>query len=322
MKKIIFSSILLLNALIVLGQAKKPTLMVVPSDIWCVQNGYVAGTDDSGRQIPDYQKALQNSSEMRALISTMGGIMAGREFPMKSLEAELKKLSQDDVMIGAMAMDKGDMRFIKESNVDKLLKSAKADIIVDIAFEVKSGMRTQATFNVQALDTYTSKIISGNTGASTSSSSASLDLLLKESVESYIDQFTSDLQSHFDDLFANGREVRVAMMRWEDSYVDFETYFDYNGQEAELADIIEVWMAEKTVEGRYSVEQRTANMLRFEQVRIPLYSKNIAGREVAIDASSWLRPLSVELRKEQYGSIPTQIMTKGLGEVWLIIGQK
>ncbi len=208
------------------------------------------------------------------------------------------------------------------ANVDKLLKSAKADIIVDIAFEVKSSMRSQVTFNVQALDAYTSKIISGNIGASSISSTAPLDLLLKESVESYIDQFTDDLQSHFDDLFINGREVRVAMMRWDDSYVDFETYFDYNGQEAELADIIEVWMAEKTVEGRYSVEQRSPNMLRFEQVRIPMYSKNIAGREVAIDAAAWIRPLSAELRKERYGSIPTQVMTKGLGEVWIIIGQK
>ncbi|MFI3296838.1 MAG: DUF6175 family protein [bacterium] len=294
----------------------------MPSDIWCIQNGYIVGTDDTGRQIPDYQKALQNNSEMRALISTMGGIMAGRDFPMKSLEAELKKLIQDDAMLDAMAMDQGDMRFIKESNVDKLLKSAKADIIVDIAFEYKSGMRSQVVFNVQALDAYTSKIISGNTGASTASSSASLDILLKESVESYIDQFSYDLQHHFDDLFANGREVKVTMMRWEDSDVDFETLFDYNGQEAELADIIEVWMAEKCVEGRYSVEQRTANMIRFEQVRIPLYSTNIAGREVAIDAAAWLRPLSTELRKEQYGNITTQILTKGLGEVWLIIGEK
>lgn len=322
MKKNLLIYILLFNIVIAWGQAKKPTIMVVPSDIWCIQNGYIAGIDEVGHQIPDYQKAMQNSSEMRTLISSMGGIMASRDFPMKSLEAELKKLNQDDVMLDAIAMDQGDMRFIKESNVDKLLKSAKADIIVDIAFEVKSSMRSQVTFNVQALDAYTSKIISGNIGASSISSTAPLDLLLKESVESYIDQFTDDLQSHFDDLFINGREVRVAMMRWDDSYVDFETYFDYNGQEAELADIIEVWMAEKTVEGRYSVEQRSPNMLRFEQVRIPMYSKNIAGREVAIDAAAWIRPLSAELRKERYGSIPTQVMTKGLGEVWIIIGQK
>ncbi len=321
MKKFLIISILVLNAAMVFGQAKKPTIMVVPSDIWCVQNGYTAGVDGNGREIPDYQKAMQNSSEMRAVITAMGGIMAGRDFPMKSLEAELKKLGGDDALLSAMAMDQGDMRFIKESNVDKLLRSAKADIIVDVAFEVKSGMRTQTVFNVQALDAYTSKIISGNTGASTASG-ASIDLLLAESVESYIDQFTSDLQSHIDDLFTHGREVRVAMMRWEDCNVDFETYFDYNGMEAELADIIEVWIAEKTVEGRYSTEQRSANMLRFEQVRIPLYATNIAGREVAIDAASWLRPLSAELRKETYGSIPCQIVTKGLGEVWLIMGQK
>lgn len=322
MKRLLVTFIFTLHVLLVCGQAKKPTIMVVPSDIWCIQNGYIAGVDENGRRIPDYQKAMQNSSDMRALVSAMGGIMAGREFPMKSLEAELKKIDQDNVMLDAINMDQAGMRLIQENSVERLLRSAKADIVVDVAFEVKTGMRSQVVFNVQAIDAYTSKILSGNVGASTASAAASLELLLTESVESYIDQFSHDLQRHFDDLFMNGREIRVAMMRWNNSSVDFETQFDYSGQMAELADIIEVWMADKSVEGRYSVEQRSENMLRFEQVRIPLYSTNIAGREVAIDAAAWLRPLSTELHKETYGNIPTKIIPKGLGEVWLVIGEK
>ena len=42
MKKTLF--VLLVGVMVTVsafGQAKKPTLMVVPSDAWCVQNGYV-----------------------------------------------------------------------------------------------------------------------------------------------------------------------------------------------------------------------------------------------------------------------------------------
>ena len=54
----------LLTALIVaagaFAQAKKPTLMVVPSDVWCNQNGYTTEYDNQGVlvKVPDYQQAL------------------------------------------------------------------------------------------------------------------------------------------------------------------------------------------------------------------------------------------------------------------------
>ncbi len=322
MNRLTILAIVLAFSTIVFGQAKKPTIMVVPSDAWCVEHGYIAGEDAYGNPIPDYQKAMQENSDMRIIVSKMGGIMAARDFPMKSLEAELKKIAKDDAMLSALALDQNDNRFIEESAVDKLLRSAGADIVVDVSFTIKTGMKKQVAFNVQALDAYTSKIISGNTGVSTPSASAPIETLLEESVLSYMDQFTADLQHHFDDLFANGREIRLTLMRWDDSYVDFETLFDYNGIEAELADIIEVWMAENTVETRYSLELRSANMLRFEQVRIPLYAKNIAGREVAIESSAWARGLSTFLRGDKYGNIPVKVMPKGLGEVWLILGDQ
>ena len=39
MRKII-TLLLLAVSTLAIGQAKKPTLMVVPSDAWCIQNGY------------------------------------------------------------------------------------------------------------------------------------------------------------------------------------------------------------------------------------------------------------------------------------------
>ena len=41
MKRFYLSAIFLLTAVMSFGQAKKPTLMVVPADNWCVTNKYM-----------------------------------------------------------------------------------------------------------------------------------------------------------------------------------------------------------------------------------------------------------------------------------------
>jgi hypothetical protein len=50
-----------------MGQAKKPTIMVVPSDAWCNAEGYVQEYDELGtkKTMADYQAALQNSMELK-----------------------------------------------------------------------------------------------------------------------------------------------------------------------------------------------------------------------------------------------------------------
>ena len=49
MKKIIFLCLSLMSGIVLYGQAKKPTIMVVPSDNWCVQNGYTETYDNQGK---------------------------------------------------------------------------------------------------------------------------------------------------------------------------------------------------------------------------------------------------------------------------------
>ena len=60
------------------GQAKKPVIMVVPSDAWCIRNGYVQEFESYGQKemVPDYSAALKNNPEIRLLISYMADFMA------------------------------------------------------------------------------------------------------------------------------------------------------------------------------------------------------------------------------------------------------
>lgn len=323
MKRIILSAIAVLVAATTMGQVRKPTIMVVPADVWCVKNGYVSTFDNYGvkETVPDYKKALQNDYDIRVLIAKMGDIMASREFPMKSLEQELKRLETESAET-ALLTGKDTGSAIAETPIEQLNRVAKSDIVIDLSFEIhKTGPMRQVTFNVTALDPYTSKIISGNTGSSSPSASVPIQSLLEEAVLGFMDNFTASLQNYFDDMFENGREISVVMRKFDSSTVDFETEFDYNGYDAELSDIIEVWFDENTVNNRYSVADRSANVMRFEQVRMPLYGRSITNRERAIDARDFVRPLVSVLGKQPY-DIPCKIYQKGLGEVWIILGEK
>ena len=84
-----------------------------------------------------------------------------------------------------------------------------------------------------------------------------------------------------------------------------------------LTDIIDDWMAQNTVNHRYSLTDATDNMMRFEQVRIPLYREN----GTAMDTRYFVRTLSKYLAKQPFG-IQSKILTKGLGRADLVLGEK
>jgi len=126
----------ILSVGMLMGQAKKPTLMVVPSDNWCKQNGFMLKFDNQGtvEELPDYKKALQGSSDLILVIAKISQLMADRGFPCKLLEQELKKLSQESAEDAMLTSKSGSG--VAESPIDKLYKSAKADIILQITWSV------------------------------------------------------------------------------------------------------------------------------------------------------------------------------------------
>lgn len=326
MKKIFLLAVVLFSFNITtFGQAKKPIIMVVPSDSWFARNNYMMEFDNMGTKvnIPDYDAAFTNNSEIRTLVSAMADFMAKNEFPIQSLEQELSRIKNETAEM-ALMMGKSEGGTIAETPIERLRRSAKADIILNLDYTVKKmGPRQQVEFNLQAIDAYSSKIISGNTGTSSAiSTSTPITSVLEESVLSFKDNFLSGLQKYFDDLFENGREISVTLLRYDTCPIDFEEEFNINGDSYELADIIEAWFADKTVEGRFSLDSRSANRLRFNQVRIPLYTTNpINGKETAIDASGFVRDLVSLLKKEPY-NLTVGRSPKGLGEVWITIGDK
>lgn len=296
------------------GQAKKPTIMVVPSDAWCFKNGFVMEFDNQGTKvkIPDYKRAFQEDADLLLVISKINGLMADRGFPLKNMESAIKSLESESAENAMLSSKSG--AGVVESPIDKLKKTAKADIIMQLTWTLTTtGPKKSVTFNLQGIDAYTDKQIATAAGTGAPSFSVELPVLLEEAVLAHIDNFNASLQKHFDDMFENGREIIVRIKKFDSWSGDLEEEYDGN----ELGTVIEDWMAANTVKNRFSTTDATENMMLFEQVRIPLYD----AKGKATDARGFLKDLQNFLKNAPY-NIPNKLMMKGLGQAVIVLGEK
>lgn len=318
MKKILLLTFLVLTYTnSIYAQAKKPTIMVVPSDNWCNTNGFMQefGNEGSITKVPDYRKALMENSDLVLAIAKINELMSDRGFPLKNLESSLKTLEADAAEQSMlMSKDGGEMN---ESPIDKLKAVAKADIWMQLTWTInKQGPKTSLTYVLQGIDAYTDKQVSGASGTGPQGFTNEIPVLVEEAVLENMDNFNVQLQNHFEDLFANGREVILKIRTWDTWDYDLETE-DFGDDE--LGILIEDWIAENTVQGRYSTTTATENKMDFEQVRIPLfYERN--GKQRALDTRKWANNLRKYLR-DTY-EIESKLMTKGLGQAQLVLGSK
>ena len=314
-KTFLFIALLMIGCVSAMGQAKKPTLMVVPSDAWCKEHGYEQTFDNQGtaEKIPDYKAAVSTDKQLNAVISKINLLMADRGFPLKDLQQNVKSianLSAEDRLITSKKTGAG----ITESPLDRLRRTAKADIILEIDWTVNTvGPKNSITYNLRALDAYSNKQVAGAEGTGKGSFSAEIPVLLEEAVQDHMDAFVERLQAHFDDLLANGREVVLDMRVFDSSTVDFEKEFDGK----ELVEIIDNWLADNCVNHRFSKSDATETMILYEQVRIPLYKAN----GMALDTYGFARDLARFLGAAPY-NIQIKTVNRGLGRCLLIFGGK
>lgn len=313
MKRSVLTAILLCLVLIVSGQDKKPTIMVVPSDVWCNQHGYMTIFDNQGIQqkVPDYKTALQSDADLLLVIGAINTLMADRGFPLKNLESVLKSIEQRRIEDN-MTVSNVSGAEMAESTLDRLLRTAKADIIMQITWTVNTlGPKKSVTYNLQGIDSYTDKQIAGAQGTGAPSFAAEIPVLLQEAVLTHMDNFCFQLQSYFDDLVDKGREISLDIRVFDAGEMDLET--EFNGME--LTEIIDEWMSANTVNHVFNKAEATENFIQYEQVRIPLYKTNGA----IMDAESFIRNLRNYLRQDY--KIQSKVMARGLGRAILVIGE-
>ena len=314
MKHLVLTFILTIASLAGFAQAKKPTLMVVPADNWCVQNNFMDKFDDQGPEVlvPNYKRVLQNSSDCYNVITKINTLMSDRNFPLKDLSAVIKSMDSNSAMNAVTTSKSG--AGLAESPLDLIKRNANADILIELNWQVNTvGPKRSITYSLAAKDAYTDKQIAGTQGTGTPSFAAEMPVLLEEAVVGNMDNFCAQLQAHFDDMMENGREVALEIKVIDNgSGIDLSS--EYGGDE--LTDIIDDWVSDNTVNHRYNLSSGSENYLKFEQVRIPLYQAN--GRPN--DTRRWARELSKVLTSKY--QVPNRVDIRGLGKAVIMIGEK
>lgn len=296
-------------------QAKKPTLMVLPSDNWCEQRIFMTEFDNQGtkQKVPNYKQSFQEDTELGQVVSKIGSLMIDRGFPLKDAEQELKAIearNAEDNMTSSTTSGSS----ISESPLDKLKNKAKADIIVQIWWKVtKTDNGKVVSFVLEAFDAYTSKRIASSTGNGAPNNTDIVPVLLQNAILANIDPFAAQLQAHFDDMFNNGREILLTVKKWNSWDKNMETEID--GQE--ITNYVNEWMQKNTVKGRFSMADASENIIRLDQVRIPLFDSN----NNALDARQFAKGLQKYLKAAPF-NFEVKLMTRGLGEAILVLGEK
>lgn len=306
---------LIVTSITMVGQAKKPTLMILPSDNWCEQRYFMTEFDNQGtkQKVPNYKQAFQEDTEIGQVISKIGSLMIDRGFPLKDVEQELKAIetrNAEDNMTSSTASGSS----LSESPLDKLKNKAKADIVIQIWWKVsKTDQGKVVSFVLEAFDAYTSKRIAASTGNGAPNNADIVPVLLQNAILANIDPFAVQLQSHFDDMFKNGREIKLSIRKWSNWNLDLES--EINGDE--IKNHIYDWLQKNTVQGRFNESNATENRIDYEQVRIPLFDD----RNRAIDARQFGVGLQKYLKAAPF-NFEVKLMTRGLGEAVLVLGEK
>lgn len=313
MKKIVLTLSFVCMCMAMFGQAKKPTIMVIPGDTWCSQNGYMSKYDMQGRtvSVPDYERALQEDMDLINVITKIGELMSERGFPLKDMASSIRSINQSSVE-DEMTVNSGSGSTLAETPLDKLLNRAKADILVELSWKINNvGPKRSVTYTLRGIDAYTNKQIAAAQGTGAQSYTAETPILLEEAVIEYMDNFSDQLQNHFEDLLTNGREITLNIRMFDNG--SGKTLDDEYG-DSELSEVIDDWIAQNTVNHRYNLTDATESVMHFEQVRIPLYRQN----GMPMDTRHFATELRKNLSKAPY-QLKAKVLTKGLGHADLII---
>lgn len=273
-------------------EAKKPTIMLLPSDHWCSARYFTRSFDLQGKTmvINDLDAAFRDDSELAGVVAKIGMVMLDCGYELKDYSQEMRAINDRQLEEEVTMSNGGGM--IVETPLDMLRRNAKHDIEMCVDWNVSKAAKGKVVeFTIEAFDTYTSKRIASVSGVSKPSTD-NIAAILQETVKKSIADFDAQLKKFFDKQKVDGRETTLSIRVWDTSPYDLEEEFDGD----ELIYHIEDWLSENTVKGAYNLSNATESMATFEQVMIPLFDSK--GR--ALDARRFANELRKFLRDEPF----------------------
>lgn len=295
---------------------QKPKIIIVPEEAFCINAGMYK-IDPSGTKVADYRKAMLNDNTLD-VINTFENLMAGYDLQLTNLQQTLDALREEAALDNVLtAKDDG---LIVEDDLDQLSRVASADILVKVSPRILNyGPERQLELRVSSIDCASKKALMAF-GPITKTSAGSISMLLKAAVTDNIETFALGLTNYFEDIKVKGREGSIIIKIADTCPLNMESAVTLSGEEIELADLIEYWVSENTIEGVYTGSKTSRVSMKLDQVRFPLFGKTVFGRTKALSMEDFVKSGLVQLLSNYGISVSTHAV--GIGKVYLTLGGK
>ncbi len=237
MKNIVLSLLffICLPVLVNAQVAKKPRLVVIPSNKLLNKMDCLSEADDLGEKvmIPDYSKALLDD-DLGACISKISEMFQDRGFTLTDLNSELERIKGKGAQV------------------------IPVDVRLELNYKVNSqGPRRSIYFELNGIDNYSSKQVASASGDGAPAIGSTTTTLLQEAVLAKIDKFQNDIQTYFEKMMVNGRESRLTL---SGSITD------------DVAEKVEAWLDANCVKSSYSIDNQDEESMSISQAMMPLFS--------------------------------------------------
>ena len=275
------------------GKAKKPRVVVVPSDRLLNTMGLLSTTDDMGATawVANYEKAFLDN-DLQAALSKFNEMMKDRGFEVTSLEQELKLVKNDPN------------------------HPIPIDIKIELSYSVKKlGPRSSVMFTLEAFDAYSNKSIASASGTGEPAIGADVATLLQEAVLNYLDKFNSQLQATFESYLVSGRESRLTVQAAGDVSLEKEV------AGKSIAQHVEDWLQAHCVQHVFSIDDQDKQRMSVSQSMMPLFNeqgKAVDARVFYRDLAKYLKSLGLNVDGPRSGATASG-MTGALGSAVLTI---
>ena len=295
-------------------KAQKPKVMVVPEEAFCINAGMYKN-NALGEKVADYKVAMRNDNVLD-VINTFENLMAGYGFNLTNLQQTLDELKEEAALENVLtAKDDG---IIVEDDLEKMSRVAGTDIVVKVSPKISHyGPDLRLELRVSSIDCASKKALQAF-GPVTKTTAGSVSMLIKAAVTDNIETFALGLAKYYEDLQAKGREGTIIIKVTDTCPLNLESMVNYNGEEGELSDLIELWLSENAVNGAYTGSKTSRVGMKLDQVRIPLMGKAAFGRTKALSMEDFVKTGLVQLLNKYGVSVSTHAV--GIGKVYLTLG--
>lgn len=290
-------------------QTQKPTMLVLPSDQLMQRFGCIRTEVSLGKQLQvrDYNSYLLTDPDAKFIIASIQSAFIEFGYPLNDLEQTLKSINDQEMV--------DEVNGIKKDSKTILLTNARPDIILELDYDMTTDRSSRdysksLTYTLRAIDAFSNKVVATIQAAGVKNAKGNTASMMGEAIQKNSKDFTKQINNHFDDLIANGRDITMRVM------IDANESFTMSDESIygdTYADFILDYMKVNTMMGTYNLQRNTDTEMYFANVRI----KTLNDNGTQYSAYDFARELSKALNKEC--GVKSKNVTQGLGDAMIII---